>query len=236
MILLRWDVDHTLIENSGVSKETYALTYQKLTGEAPSVRPGTDGRTDREIMRNLFDANDAEQPSDAAVESALLEAGKELAGELLSRGYLLPGVPEALERVSETPGVVQSALTGNLRPNAENKLAVLGGAEHWLDLDIGGYGSDHIVRSELVSIAQQRAAAKHGVAFERDSTVLVGDTVRDVEAAQKGGARIVAVATGVATENDLHVAGADAVLRDLSDTDAFMDAVSKLTGLVFGAA
>lgn len=236
MILLLWDVDHTLIENSGVSKETYALAYQELTGAAPSTRPGTDGRTDREIMRNLFDANGTEHPPDAAVEKAVLEAGNELAGELLRRGYVLPGVTQALQRVAKTSTIIQSALTGNLRPNAENKLAVLEGAERWLDLDIGGYGSDDIVRSKLVAIAQWRASAKYGFEFDKDSTVLVGDTVRDVEAAHKGGARIVAVATGVATESELSDNGADAVLPDLSDTDAFMDAVSRLTGLVFGAA
>jgi hypothetical protein len=46
-----WDVDHTLIENGGVSKETYALAFELLTGCVPSVRPATDGRTDFQIMR-----------------------------------------------------------------------------------------------------------------------------------------------------------------------------------------
>jgi phosphoglycolate phosphatase len=44
--LILWDVDHTLIENGGVSKATYALAFELLTGHAPSVRPSIDGRTD----------------------------------------------------------------------------------------------------------------------------------------------------------------------------------------------
>ena len=54
-VLLLWDVDHTLIENSGVSKAVYARAFQMMTGD-PEVQPGTDGRTDHEIVRNLFTA------------------------------------------------------------------------------------------------------------------------------------------------------------------------------------
>src|SRR5437660_466817 len=43
-LLVLWDVDHTLIENGGVSKEMYARAYELLTGESPSEQPETDGR------------------------------------------------------------------------------------------------------------------------------------------------------------------------------------------------
>jgi phosphoglycolate phosphatase len=51
-VLLLWDVDHTLIENSGVSKAVYAEAFRQLTGRAALVQPSTDGRTDPEIVRN----------------------------------------------------------------------------------------------------------------------------------------------------------------------------------------
>ncbi len=63
-ILLLWDVDHTLIENGGVSKEIYARAFELLTGHPPSSVE-TDGRTDFEIMANLFAAqnqSDADHP------------------------------------------------------------------------------------------------------------------------------------------------------------------------------
>jgi hypothetical protein len=59
-VLLLWDVDHTLIENSGVSKAVYARAFQIMTGNAPDAQPSTDGRTDFDIMRNLFIANGTE--------------------------------------------------------------------------------------------------------------------------------------------------------------------------------
>ena len=81
-VLLLWDVDHTLIENSGVSKAVYARVFEMMTGRAPQVQPGTDGRTDYEIVRNLFTANgavftaDGKNELDAAMmDGATLKAG-----------------------------------------------------------------------------------------------------------------------------------------------------------------
>ena len=40
-VLLLWDVDHTLIENSGVSKAVYARAFEMMTGRAAEVQPST---------------------------------------------------------------------------------------------------------------------------------------------------------------------------------------------------
>ena len=231
-VLLLWDVDHTLIENSGVSKATYALAFEKLTGQVPTVQPSTDGRTDTEIMRNLFSANEMElKPyQEQRLFHALIKAGQELTDDLLLNGYILPGVVQALRRLSEQSGVVQSVMTGNIKPNADNKLKLLGDWAALLDTEVGGYGSDNIVRSRLVRVAQEKAGRKYGTTFDRSSTVLVGDTERDVWAARDGGAKIVGVATGTTSEDDLRNAGADVVLPDLTNVEAFLNALAELTG------
>lgn len=228
-----WDVDHTLIENSGISKATYALTFKKLTGQAPDCQPSTDGRTDREIMRNLFTANGVEMSDalEAQLGQALNEAGRELTADLLRLGFALPGAIDALACLAAQPVIVQSVLTGNIRPNAENKLRLLGAASGLLDVEVGGYGSDDIVRSRLVKVAQGKAQQKYGVQFDRSSTVLIGDTERDVLAARDGGAKIIAVATGHNSESELQRAGADTVLPNLADTDAVLRALAALTGV-----
>ena len=209
-VLLLWDVDHTLIENSGVSKAVYARAFQMMTGQAPEVQPGTDGRTDQEIVRNLFTANGVTfRPEDeSSYQSVLIDAMGELHLRLMRDGFVLPGVPEVLEAVSQIPGIVQSVLTGNIRPNAEAKLRLLGDHARVLDLDVGGYGSDDARRPRLVGAAQRKASQKYGVVFGSSSTVLVGDTERDVAAALEGGALIVAVATGVTSVEELRQAGA----------------------------
>jgi phosphoglycolate phosphatase len=136
------------------------------------------------------------------------------------------GSPDGFPGRSSGPTrlVVQSVLTGNLRPLAEVKLGALGLAGY-LDLDVGAYGDVHEVRAELVRVARDRAAAAYGVTFDGPSTVLVGDTRLDVQAARATGARCVGVATGATPAADLAAAGAHEVLPDLTDTAAVIAAI-----------
>jgi len=157
-VLLLWDVDHTLIENSGVSKAVYAHAFQMMTGHAAKVQPSTDGRTDYDIMRNLFAANGAKfmAKEEDSYPYALMNAMGELHPRLMRDGFVLPGVAEALEAVAKIPSIVQSVLTGNIRSNAEAKLRLLGNHGRLLDLDVGGYGPDDTVRPRLVGAASGR--------------------------------------------------------------------------------
>jgi phosphoglycolate phosphatase-like HAD superfamily hydrolase len=100
-------------------------------------------------------------------------------------------------------------------PNALVKLSAFG-LDMLLDLEVGAYGSDGERRAELVGAARRRFADARGREPER--TVLVGDTPRDVEAALSGGAEILAVASGIHSPADLHAAGAETILDDLTDS------------------
>ncbi|WP_211261425.1 HAD family hydrolase [Pseudonocardia acaciae] len=221
--LVLWDVDHTLIENGGVSKATYSLAFELLTGRLPSGRPVTDGRTDFQIMRELFSANSV-APDRCAdlgrIEQALAEAMKRNAPLLPDRGYALPGAADALRALLSVPAVVQSVLTGNIEANAWAKLHAFD-LDRLVDLGVGGYGSDSIVRSELVDAAREKVRLKYGEKFGATSTILIGDTPRDIEAARNGGAKIIAVATGASDVSTLQAAGADAVIESLVDLDRF---------------
>src|SRR5947209_1782884 len=169
--LVLWDVDHTLIENGGISEETYSLAFELITGTPSVVQPVTDGLTDFEIMRQLMIANsvDADQyVSVSQFEDVLVDAMINKAPELPERGYVLPGAVEALTALASAPAVIQSVLTGNIAPNAVVKLSSFG-LDPWLDLDVGGYGSDDIIRANLVSAARRKVRAKHGREFDSSS-------------------------------------------------------------------
>jgi phosphoglycolate phosphatase len=143
-----------------------------------------------------------------------------------AEGRALPGAAEALAALDGRPDTVQSLLTGNLAANAVLKLAAFG-LEHWLDLEVGGYGSDpHERRSDLVAVARDRAAAKYSPAVD---TVLIGDTPLDVRAAREAGARAVGVASGSYGVDELRGAGADTVLDGLGDTERVLAAVTRAT-------
>jgi phosphoglycolate phosphatase len=140
--LVLWDIDHTLIENAGVSKAVYAAAYRTLTGQEPSHIPVTEGQTDPVIMRGLFAAHGVLEPPWDKVHRALRDAGAAHLLPLRETGHVLPGALAALERLGHRSDVVQAVLTGNIRENATVKLAAFG-LDRWVDLDVGAYGSDH---------------------------------------------------------------------------------------------
>jgi phosphoglycolate phosphatase len=230
-ILVLWDIDHTLIENHGVNKETYALAFKLLTGREAEHRARTDGRTEPEIIRDMLTRHEIVPTADhvARMPEALESATLANAAALRERGHELPGARDVLAAFRASAGIVQSVLSGNIRPNAVTKLSAFG-LEGFMDFEVGGYGSDDEVRANLVAVAQARATAKYGETFDKANTVLVGDTPRDVLAGRDGGARVVAVATGADSVESLRAAGADIVLPDLRNTRAITDAVTSLAG------
>lgn len=227
--LVLWDVDHTLIENSGVSKATYARAFEMLSGSPTRVTPDTDGRTDFEILRLLFEANGVVTPEEYRIpfERALSDAMTENCAALRERGRALPGAEEILAILGADGNVIQSALTGNIAHNAREKLAAFR-LDKYLDLEVGGYGSDHIVRAELARAARGKVLVKYGVEFRRESTVMIGDTIRDVEAALKGDSTIIGVATGPNTVRELLDAGANAAIENLADTDEVVSVIQQV--------
>ena len=216
--LVLWDVDHTLIENAGVSKEIYSTAFGILTGQNAQHAARTDGRTDREIMAGMIAEHGASSYDWAQIMSALERAGVVHRDVLAARGTVLPGALELVTALAERPDVVQTVVTGNVRANAHVKLGALGLAR-FFDLDVGGYGSDHVDRYRLVESARERAAMKYGPEYgEAGCPVVIGDTPRDVEAARLGGADILAVASGLHSADELRAAGAQRVLADLANT------------------
>jgi phosphoglycolate phosphatase len=225
-LLVLWDVDHTLIVTGGVGSEIYASAFEKVTGRVLEQMADVSGRTEPVIFRETLALHGFEDPGDLFARFAEEQARSyaDRADELRERGCALPGATDALAALANRDDVIQSVLTGNTRPSAQVKLAAFG-LDRYLNLDIGAYGTDDDTRANLVTIARQRATQHAAHEFGPDSTVLVGDTPADVTAARDGATRIIAVASGKHTPEELATAGADTVLADLTSTATFLDAL-----------
>ncbi|MFB6659375.1 HAD family hydrolase [[Kitasatospora] papulosa] len=227
-LFVLWDIDHTLIENAGVSKEIYAAAFTALSRREPTGPARTEGRTDRLIMSDMFVREGLAVPDWHSIETALTLAGEARQDELGRRGTALPGAHEALKTASTRSGWVSSVLTGNIAANARVKLAAFG-LDSLLDLSVGAYGADAELRPDLVAVARERLLRLRGAPADAP-TVLVGDTPRDVEAALTTGCRILAVASGIHTPQELTAAGAAEVLPDLSDTKRLLGVLESFAG------
>lgn len=216
--LLLFDIDDTLIASNGASGSTHAAAFTALTGRQVTERVPVDGRTDRLILHDLFAAHREPWTANlqASAERALAVALSEMVPPFTQVRSLLPGAREVLAALATEPAVVVSVLTGNVRANAVAKLEAFGLLEY-VDLDVAATGSDAEIRAELPDIARRRAAVKYGAWFAGPATVLLGDTVRDVEAARAAAAASIGIATGKDSTQTLAQAGAQVVLPNLTD-------------------
>ena len=215
-----WDIDGTLVYSAGHGRWAFNEAFEAVVGRQPE-QVDFAGRTDHEIALAMLGEERDRLPRVLEELAVALEARKEA---LAADGYAYPGVAEVLEALHARDDVVQSLLTGNIEVNAAVKVSAFG-LERWFDFEVGAYGSDpHERRSDLVAVARRRAAEKYG---EPTGAVLVGDTPLDVRAARQAGARAVAVATGFSSLDDLRAAEPDALLHDLSDTEAALAAITR---------
>lgn len=225
-LLVLWDIDGTLIDNGGVSKEAYALTFARLTGRHPEHPIVPAGRTDPAVLRLVLRQHGIDATPDVLEQAVdvMNRVFASLTSRLAERGHAKVGARAAIAALAGRGDVVQSVLTGNTRHNAQIKVSVFGLAGA-LDYEVGAYGSDTEVRADLVPVARRKATAKYGIPFPPAPTVLIGDTPRDIRAGRSSGVFTVGVATGEYGVDSLAASGADAVLPDLRDTSAVVGAV-----------
>jgi len=151
--LVLWNIDLTLVDVARISRGAYADAFRRVTGRPLRALPQTTGRTDSEIFFEALALNEvgsgpAPDRTDVGNQELLarytteLEVAFDARLDLLTtQGRALPGAREAVAAVVELPGVVQSVLTGTIRPNAAAKLRAFG-MDRFFDFEIGGYGSE----------------------------------------------------------------------------------------------
>lgn len=228
--LILFDIDGTLLLTRGAARRSFERAMLEVYGmTGPIATHSFAGKTDPQIARELLRAAGM---SDADIDARLpvLWAAylRDLRIELAApehQTHVLPGVPTLLDALdARTDDVLVGLLTGNIEPGATLKLA----SARLDGFRLGAYGSDNEQRDQLPAIAVQRAEALSGVRFRGRDVVVIGDTPADIHCGRAIGVHAVAVATGSFGADALRSAGADAVLDDLSDTAAALDALMRV--------
>jgi len=172
------------------------------------------GKPDYAIFRDYVFSATGKEPTQNELEIIKEKYLKALPLEMersRDKYKVLSGVKELLEFISEDGGLIGLG-TGNLKEAAEIKLRP-SGLLHFFSF--GGYGSDSVSRAEILKIAIKRGSEMLSEEVEPEDVVFFGDTLLDIDAVQKVGGKIVAVATGINSINEL--AMADLAVEDLSD-------------------
>lgn len=214
-----FDIDGTLIHTHGAGRRAFARAFADEF-HLPNATDGISfaGRTDHDIARSIFLANNI-APQSAQFQrfyNAYLHWLQHFLSE--NAGEILPGARELLAALATLPQPpVPALLTGNLERGAELKLRSL---QLWHHFAFGAYGDDVEDRSAVAQLALQRARNAVDANLAPGEILVIGDTPRDIACARAINARVLAVATGESTVDELAQHTPDFLLPTLATADA----------------
>jgi phosphoglycolate phosphatase-like HAD superfamily hydrolase len=207
-----FDIDGTLLVTGGAGGVAWQRGFEELHGVDADISEHTDaGMTDPEIVKIVFREVIGREGSQAERSKAIAAYLKHLPAAVAeSDGYrVMPGIEELLDRLIDD-GVLLGLVTGNVEAAAHIKLA-RGRLNRFFSF--GGYGSDSADRTEVTKAALQRGELVSGGTLSDGACIAVGDTPRDIKAGHGAGIKVVGVATGSYTVDQLKQASADWALE-----------------------
>jgi phosphoglycolate phosphatase len=220
-----FDIDGTLLNTGGAGRRAMHRAASKLFGvsEFPAVE--FSGRTDFAIFHDLLAGLRLEPRDHYAVFRRHYHA--ELESELESRrdagSSLLPGVLRLLLELSASADWELGLVTGNSERGARLKLRH-SEIDHFFRS--GGFG-DWLDCRTMVAANAVEAMRKAGLGCDPATTVVIGDTLHDIQCARGNGMKVLAVATGWSSMSELAQAFPDLLVESLQDMS-----VGKLTAML----
>jgi len=226
--LVLFDIDGTLVLTGGAGLRAMNRALEDTLGHANGLDGiPVAGRTDWSILVDAVTKVGREIDDDlfATLRDRYLA---NLAIEIEHPGKgpkaVMPGIRELLDALTSRADVLVGLLTGNFEEGARIKLGYF---DLWRYFACGAFGGDAADRNALVPVAVGRARACGLPHIAAADVVVIGDTPHDVACAHAAGAVAVAVATGAHTVDQLRETGAEIVVADLSDTQAFLKLIDN---------
>ena len=219
-ILMLFDIDGTLVQGAKCHYKAYIEGVKKFYGMEEYVHSiNAAGKSDKLILQEILTlggltAEEIQKNFQNCLDFMTDYYLKNVQNENIR---VLDGTAELLEEL-QRKNVLLGLVTGNLEPIAYAKLGRVG-----LDgyFSFGGFGSDNADRSLMVKKAL--IIAKNQLGFNGDKIFVIGDTPRDVEAAQAYNLKTIAVATGMYSTQELRDCGADYVIENFKNKDKILE-------------
>jgi phosphoglycolate phosphatase-like HAD superfamily hydrolase len=214
-VVVLFDVDETLVHTGGSGARSWKAAFQQLYGIPADIGAHTSaGETDPEVAKATFKGVLNREPSDDELDRLYAHYLLHLADDIgTSEGYrVLPGAEQTLLNLGKA-GVMLGLVSGAMEGAARTKLIPASLNRFFM---FGAYGSDSPDRAELTGLAIEKASRLHAN-LSPSQVFVVGDTPRDVEAAQAAGAKAIGVASGHYSTDELSAAKPDHVLGSLEE-------------------
>jgi phosphoglycolate phosphatase-like HAD superfamily hydrolase len=212
--LVLFDVDGTLVHTGDAGVKAFANVFATEFGAVDGFgHLKFAGRTDVSLVREFFDHQRiAATPSNY---ERFFERYVHWLDHILatSRTEECPGIWEFLHELKELhqPPLL-GLLTGNIRLGAEIKLRHF---DLWTVFETGAFADDSEHRNQIAAIARERGSRILGGPLRGDEVLVIGDTPLDIACGRAIGAKVLAVATGGATLEELKRHQPDWAVQDL---------------------
>ena len=217
--LVLFDIDGTLVHTGGAGVKAFA----KVFADEFNAHDGLEklkfaGRTDVSLVREFFKIHGiAETPDHFA---RFFERYVLWLDHILSHSQTeaCPGVWEMLADIKALPQPpLLGLLTGNIVLGAEIKLRHF---NLWKEFTTGAFADDAEDRDEIAAAAKKRGSRVLGKKLRDEEVLVIGDTPLDIRCGRAIGAKVLAVATGGATLEELQRHKPDWAVNDLREITA----------------
>jgi phosphoglycolate phosphatase len=213
--LVLFDIDGTLVRTGGAGVEA----FRKVFAEEFDATDGFEklkfaGRTDTGLVREFFEYHRI--PMTEENTQRFFEHYVFLLDYILSHGVprACHGVREFIAALGALPRAPMiGLLTGNIRLGAEIKLRHTG---LWETFEMGAFADDSEDRNLIAVAARDRGSRLLGKALRGDEVLVIGDTPHDIRCGRFIDAKVLAVATGGATLEELKEHQPDWAVEDLT--------------------
>ncbi len=226
-----FDIDGTIMLSGGAGARAMKRVFREQFDIHDAFKNFQfQGKVDPAIFREALIMHGIGGDHDAQIVTMITLYEKYIAEEMprSQNPVLYPGVVELIRRMAARDDISIGLLTGNVIGGARAKLSRFG---LWDFFPYGAFGSDSEDRPALVPIALARASRHLGqVVAPGKHVYIIGDTDRDIFAAQQHGCTAVGVGTLNFSAAELAAFGATIVFEDLSDTTHVLTSLGVTNG------
>lgn len=131
---------------------------------------------------------------------------------------------EKLLSLLKKKGYILALLTGNLEEIARTKIGKFDLNKYFT---FGAFGEISVNRSELLEDVIRQAESKFKVNLSKKDVFVIGDTRYDIEGVKEIGVKIIAVATGIYSLEDLKKYNPDYLFKDFSNIDEIIKIIDE---------
>lgn len=156
MKLVLFDIDGTIMDWPQEHKDSFGVAAKKVFGLNDFKMVGGMGWTEQQIIIESLKAAGLEETTIKAKMPEIMDAMAEYFEGQIVEVKILPGAIDFLKALDKE-GVLMGCVTGNLERIARSKLKKAGINDYF---KLGGFGNDHISRTELAKLAIKKSRRK----------------------------------------------------------------------------